>query len=43
MQAEIDQINRDVQAVRRSGRTRFLHGRAINDNEAQLAAIDDFA
>ena len=40
MQAEIDQVNGDVQAVRRGGRTRFLHGGAIDDDEAEFAAVD---
>ena len=37
-QAEAGQINRDVQAVRRGGRARLLHGGAVNGKEAQLAA-----
>ncbi|WML85979.1 hypothetical protein RCG00_16965 [Thiothrix subterranea] len=43
MQAEVDQINGDMQAVRRGCRTRFLHGRTVNDNEAEFAAIDNLA
>jgi hypothetical protein len=29
-----------VQAIGRGSSSRFLHGRAVNDNEAQFAAID---
>jgi hypothetical protein len=43
MQAEVDQINSDVQAIGRGSSSRFLHGRAINDDEAQFAAIDNLA
>ena len=41
MQAEVDQVNGDMQAVCRGGCTRFLHGRAVNDNEAQFAGFDN--